>query len=361
VDATDDAAVIRECRVTRLDFPTSRVIGDSQVRYDRMALVAVELTGGDGQVGLGLVSAWAGQSELERVWRREVAPALQGSSALALLHRIERPRGGNWQQQPFAEAVDQALWDLAAKAAGLPLHRFLGARTDRIRAYASGLEFHLPLDEACAFFARARELGFRGFKCKVGHSDVRQDIDRLQAFREVVGPDADIMVDANEAWSPKEAIRRLHAYRDAGIDPYWIEDPCLRDDITGLARVSREVPFARVNSGEYVGLRGKWRLLEGGGADILQVNGHFSDALAVGRLAAEHGVPLAVGNTPLDIGVHLAVALPEVDYMEWSMVGWDVLADEPIVAEDGYVLAPERPGHGVTLSDAARAEFASRG
>jgi L-alanine-DL-glutamate epimerase-like enolase superfamily enzyme len=360
VDVSDTMA-IRQCRVTRLELPLSREIGDSQVRYDRMAFAALELTSDDGHVGLGLVSAWAGQHELERVLEREVSAGVLGHDPRSLLHRVERPRGGNWRPAPFAEAVDQALWDLAAKQAGVPLFRLLGGTSSRIRAYASGLEFHLPLDEACAFFARARDMGFQGFKCKVGDPDVRRDIERLLAFREVVGPDADLMVDANEAWSPKEAIVRLHAYRDAGIDPYWIEDPCLRDDIAGLARVSREVPFARVNAGEYVGLRGKWRLLEGGAVDVLQLNGHLSDALVAARLAAECGVPVAVGNTPLDIGVHLAVALPEVDYMEWSMVGWDVLAHDPVLAQDGYVQAPERAGHGVTLSEDARAEFASAG
>ena len=353
--------MIRECRVTRLEFPLSREIGDSQVRYDRMAFAALELTSDEGHVGLGLVSAWAGQRELEHVRERDLDPRVLGRDPRSLLHGIARPRGGNWRPDPFAEALDQALWDLAAKEAGLPLHRLLGGTRERIRAYASGLEFHQPLDEACAFYARAREMGFRGYKFKVGHPDVRHDIERLLAFREIVGADADMMVDANEAWSPKEAIVRLHAYRDAGIDLYWIEDPCLRDDIAGLARVSREVPFARVNAGEYVGLRGKWRLLEGGAADVLQLNGHLSDALAAARLAAEYGVPVAVGNTPLDLGVQLALALPEVDYLEWSTVGWHVLARDPIVAEDGYVRAPERPGHGVELSDDARAEFSSAG
>jgi L-alanine-DL-glutamate epimerase-like enolase superfamily enzyme len=352
---------IERCAVTRLEFPVGRLIGDSQVRYDRMTFAAIELETKSGQTGLGLVDTLLGQAELDRVIELEVAPSLIGRQVLPLLHRVVRPRGGNWRPEPFADAVDQALWDLAAKEAGLPLFRFLGGERDRVRAYASGLEYHLPLDEACAFFAQARDEGFTGFKCKVGHPDVRRDIERLQAFREVIGPDAEMMVDANEAWSPKEAIARLHAYRDAGLAIYWIEDPCLRDDIDGLARVSREVPFARVNSGEYVGLRGKWRLLEGGAVDVLQVNGAFSEALAIARIAAEHGVRMAVGNTPLDIGVHLAVALPEVDWIEWSKVAWHVLAAEPVRAERGYVLAPERPGHGATLSEAARSEFARPG
>jgi L-alanine-DL-glutamate epimerase-like enolase superfamily enzyme len=76
-------------------------------------------------------------------------------------------------------------------------------------------------------------------------------------------------------------------------------------------------------------------------------------------LAAEHGVPVSIGNTALDLGVHLAAALPEVELFEWSMLGWDVLADEPVEVVDGFALAPERPGHGITLSDRARVELAA--
>jgi L-alanine-DL-glutamate epimerase-like enolase superfamily enzyme len=229
-----------------------------------------------------------------------------------------------------------------------------------VPAYLSGLEFRLSLDDACAFFQRGRDLGFRAFKCKVGHRDVAQDIERLLAFQQILGPGGRLLADANESWSPKEAIARLHAFQAAGIDLYWIEDPCLRDDIEGLARVSREVPFVRLNTGEYVGLRGKWRLLEGGAVDILNINDHLSEGMLAASMAAEHGVPVSIGNTPLDLGVQLAAALPEVEFLEWSMLGWDVLADEPIAVEDGFALAPERPGHGITLSERARLELAVR-
>jgi L-alanine-DL-glutamate epimerase-like enolase superfamily enzyme len=349
--------LIEGWRLTRFDFPTTRPWGDAHVAYDGMSLAAIELECRGGHTGLGFVESAEPQQVLGSVFARTVAPGLVGQHPLPLLNRVQRHRGGNIRAQPFAAGVDQALWDLVGKAAGLPLYRLFGGTDPRVRAYASGLEFNRSLDDACAFFREARRAGFRAFKCKVGRREPGQDIERLLAFQEILGPGGQLMADANESWSPKEAIARLHAFADAGVDLYWIEDPCLRDDIAGLARVSREAPFVRVNAGEYVDRRGKWRLLEGAAVDVLNINDHLSDGLLAGRMAAEHGIPVSIGNTPLDLGVHLAAALPEVDLLEWSMLGWDVLADDPIGVEDGMAIAPDRPGHGIALAERARRAF----
>jgi L-alanine-DL-glutamate epimerase-like enolase superfamily enzyme len=354
----DDALEVESWRLTRFDFPTTRPWGDAHVAYDGMSLAAIELECRGGHTGLGFIDSAESAQALESLFARTVGPGLIGRHALALLNRVRRDRGGNIRAQPFAAGVDQALWDVVGKASGLPLYRLFGGTDPQVRAYASGLEFNRSLDEACAFFHEARRAGFHAFKCKVGRRDAQQDIERLLAFQDVLGPGDYLMADANESWSPKEAIARLHAFADAGIDLHWIEDPCLRDDIAGLARVSREAPFVRVNAGEYVDRRGKWRLLEGGAVDVLNINDHLSDGLMAGRMAAEHGVPVSIGNTPLDLGVHLAVALPEVDFLEWSMLGWDVLADEPIRVEDGMAIAPDRPGHGIVLAERARRAYA---
>ncbi len=354
-----DALVVERWRLTRLDFPTTRPWGDAHVSYDGMRLAAIEIECRGGLVGLGFAEVDRRGDQLAEAFERTVAPGLVGQHPLSLLHAVRRPRGGNIVAEPFAAAVDLALWDIVAKAAGLPLYRLLGGTNGRVRAYLSGLEFRRSLEDACAFLQAGVDLGFRAFKCKVGQREVAADVERLLAFQGILGPGGRLMADANESWSPKEAIARLHAFRQAGIDLYWIEDPCLRDDIEGLARVSREVPFVRVNTGEYVGLRGKRRLLEGGAVDVLNINDHLSDGLTAARLAAEHGVPVSIGNTALDIGVHLAAALPEVEMLEWSMLGWDVLAEQPIVVEDGNAVAPDRPGHGITLSEDARSAFAT--
>jgi L-alanine-DL-glutamate epimerase-like enolase superfamily enzyme len=355
------SATLESYQITRFLLPLRRVIGDSQVRYEKMFIAALELRTQSGQVGLGLIIRFAlpPEAELERIFETDVWPGIQGQSIYSLLNRLTRPRGGNIRVQLFEEPLNQALWDLHGKEVDLPLYRLLGGTNNRVRAYASGLEFHLTSTQLHDFYSDAVKKGFSAFKVKVGHPDLAWDLARLRDVLSVVGSDATLMIDANEAWSPKEAIRVLHAYHDAGINIYWIEDPCLRDDYEGLARVCAEVPFALVNAGEYLDLHGKRQLLENRAVDILHVNGYMSHVMHAAWLASEHGIPVALGNSICEIGVHLATALPEVKWLENSLLGWDVLVAEPIRFENGYAIAPERPGHGLTISEAARAEFAS--
>jgi L-alanine-DL-glutamate epimerase-like enolase superfamily enzyme len=141
------------------------------------------------------------------------------------------------------------LWDLQGKVLDLPLYRLLGDREKRVLAYASCLGFHLTHTEVASLFQQTLQMGFKAFKVKVGHRDLTWDLTRLAHVVEVVGMGARLMIDANEAWSPKEAISRLHAYREAGFNIYWVEDPCLRDDFVGLAQVAQAAPFCRLNTG----------------------------------------------------------------------------------------------------------------
>ena len=356
--------IISAFRITRFAFPRDRVIGDSQVRIAECHVAALELIADDGTTGLGfllnLFHPLPDRAELERVFRIECFPGLLGQPPAGLIHRVTRPRGGNNRATSygFGEAIDQALWDLAAKQAGLPLYRYLGGISPRVRAYASGLDFNLSDDDYVSFFRQARALGFDAFKIKVGHPDLAWDLKRLRLLDEAVGPGATVMVDANEAWTPKEAIRRLHAYRDAGHDILWIEDPCLRDDFEGLRQVGEAVPFTHLNTGEYLDLGGKRRLIEARAVDILNVHGKPSDVMRAGWMAAERGIRVSLGNTFLEIGVHMAAALPEVDWLEYSFQNYNHLAAAPVRFDAGWAMAPDRPGHGMDLSDNARRDHA---
>lgn len=355
---------IQHCSLARFDVELDRTIGDSQVSTRRLSLGVVELEDGDGRVGTGFFHSVTEQlpslSELEARFASEFGDQLIGTSPFAGTNRIARPRGGNIRTSVFHPGIEQAMWDLQGQILELPLYRLLGGDDRRVPAYASGLEFHLDDDQAASFFTRAKAAGFSTFKVKVGHPDVRWDVRRLQLVRDVVGDECQLMADANEAWSPKEAIRRLRAYADAGIALYWIEDPCLRDDVEGLRAVSRAVPDVLVNGGEYLSVSGKRMLLEHRAVDVLNIHGSINDAMHIGWLAAEHGIPISVGNTNFEIGVHVAAALPEVTWIEYSFLSYDHLIETPVEFCDGYAFAPDRPGHGLRLSDTARSELASR-
>jgi L-alanine-DL-glutamate epimerase-like enolase superfamily enzyme len=347
-------------RVTRFQFRRDRTIGDSQVWADDVNVAALELIASDGTSGLGflqsLFSPLPEQEEIERLFRSEHWPKLEGRPAQALAQQIERPRGGNLRPStlPFREAIQVAAWDLAAKQAGLPLWKMLGASRDRVPAYASGLDFHLDDSAFCELFGTADASGYGAFKMKVGHHEFERDLHRLALLSSTVRKGARIMIDANEAWSPKEALMKLETIRAAGFELLWVEDPVLRFDFDGLRRLRNALPWTQVNSGEYLDVSGKRNLLMADATDMLNVHGHVTDVMRIGWLAAEMGVPVTMGNTFLETGVHAAAALPGVEWLEYSFQNLDHLVEEPIEIRDGFAIAPDRPGHGLVLSETAR-------
>lgn len=355
---------IVDFRLVRFQFARDRVIGDSQVRIAHAHVATLELVTDTGLVGLGFVAslfnALPSLAEVERLFRAEIWPGLEGQEPAALVHRVRRPRGGNIRgaSLPFAEGVDQALWDLAAKQVNLPLWKLLGGTRPRLKAYASGLDYHLSDDDFCALFAHAASIGYSAFKIKVGHPDIERDLHRLNLLVKTVGKPEAIMIDANEGWSPQDAVRRLNIINKAGFDILWIEDPCLRDDFEGLKMIRAGCPFTLVNSGEYFGASGKRALMEARGTDMINVHGYVSEVMRIGWLAAEYGIPVSLGNSFLEIGVNMAIALPEVEWLEYSFQNFDHLVEQPIEIRDGYVYAPDRIGHGLVLSEDARRDHA---
>ena len=355
---------IVEYRLHRFQFARDRVIGDSQVRIEHAHMATLELVSDTGLVGLGFVpslfNALPSLAEIDRLFRAEVWPSLEGQEPAALVHRVRRPRGGNIRGHslPFGEGVDQALWDLAAKQVNLPLWKLLGGTKPRVKAYASGLDYHLSDDDFCALFEHARAIGYTAFKIKVGHPDLERDLHRLKLLSKTVGKAEAIMIDANEGWSPQEAVRRMNVIHKAGYEILWLEDPCLRYDFEGLKMIRAGCPFTLVNSGEYFGAGDKLRLIEARGTDMINVHGYVSEVMRIGWVAAEHGIPVSLGNSFLEIGVNMAIALPEVEWLEYSFQNFDHLVEQPIEIRDGWAYAPDRPGHGLVLSESARREHA---
>jgi L-alanine-DL-glutamate epimerase-like enolase superfamily enzyme len=128
-----------------------------------------------------------------------------------------------------------------------------------------------------------------------------------------------------------------------------VEDPILRRDFDGLKLLRAAVPFTLINSGEYLDVAGKRELLLAGATDMLNVHGQVTDVMRIGWLAAEMGVPVSLGNTFLEVGVHVACALPEVEWLEYSFQNFDHLVQRTVEIKDGWAIAPDEPGHGLVL------------
>lgn len=352
-------------KLHRLHIPLREPIGDSQVYFEDHWMTVVELQGDDGQTGVGFDLQQgiptASLADQDNIFRHSNWPSLEGQEPLSLALRISRPRGGNVGVGFRSLAVETALWDLAGKQLGLPLYQLLGGTEPAVKAYASTLGFHLDDDEYRQKLTNFYELGFRAVKIKVGHPDLQWDLRRMGIAVEVMGQGEALMVDANEAWSVKETMIRMHAYRDAGFDVFWIEDPITRDDYQGYARLCAELPFTRINTGEYLGYSGKRRLIEEQAVDVVNLHGSINMTREVARLAADYGIPASLGNTIMEIGVHLAASLPECLWLEFSDLRWNELAVEPVEFRQGMAIAPDRPGHGIELDEEKLAFFAAPG
>ena len=141
-------------------------------------------------------------------------------------------------------AVDVALWDLRGVREDKPLYALLGAEPREIPAYGSGVDLPKPLDGLLAQTESFMERGLPGVKVKIGRKDSREDEERVEAVRNLITDQIDLMVDANMAWDADEALergKRLEQYR-----LYWYEEPTIPEDVAGHARISRtlDVPVA---------------------------------------------------------------------------------------------------------------------
>ncbi|MBM82710.1 MAG: mandelate racemase [Planctomycetaceae bacterium] len=337
----------------RLHLPLREPIGDSQVRFEAHWMTVVELHTDDGHSGCGFQlqqgTPTPSLSDQKSQFEYGIWPSISGHSPFGLAQRITRPRGGNVGGGYLTVAVETALWDLIAKQNDQPLYQVLGGESPAVPAYASTLDFRLDDDQFRAKLQRFHDRGFRAVKTKVGHPDISWDLKRLGIVKEVMGDDVRVMVDANEAWTAKETMIRIRTYEDAGHEIFWIEDPITRDDYEGYRRLCAELTRTRVNTGEYLGFSGKRRLLEHNAVDVINLHDSISTSRAAAWLAADYGIPVALGNTILELGVHLAASLPECLCLEFSDLIWNELAVEPIQFQDGMALAPDRPGHGIEL------------
>lgn len=355
---------IADFRVTRLQFRRDRRVGDSQVTATEANIVALELIDEAGREGLGFVQVLfqplMAEREIEQAFRKEAFSAIEGREASALALQVSRPRGGNVRKLllPFEEAIQHAVWDLFAQSAGLPLWRMLGEKREAVPVYASGLDYHLSDHEFSELFGNAAQAGYKGYKIKVGHPELDRDLHRLDLLKKATGDDGrPVMIDANEAWTAAETRAALARFERAGHRIYWIEDPIPRDDVDGLRRLRLACPDTRVNSGEYLDLSGKRKLLEAGACDMLNVHGQVSDVMRAGWLAGEHNVEVTFGNSFLELGVNMALALPGVRWLEYSFQNFEHLVEEPYVIRDGMIRGHDRPGHGLRLHPEARSRY----
>jgi L-alanine-DL-glutamate epimerase-like enolase superfamily enzyme len=253
-------------------------------------------------------------------------------------------------------ALDNALWDLKAKRAGLSLAKLLGAHRDSVQCYnTSGGFLSVPLAELRENIDRSLEHGIGGIKIKVGQPDFAADLARLEAVHTHLGKRAALMVDANQQWDRASALRAGRSLEQFGL--VWIEEPLDAYDAEGHANLAAalDTPIA---SGEMLtSVAEHWELMRQNAVDIIQPDaarvGGITQFLKILALAEHKGLSLAP-HFAMELHVHLAAAYsrePWVEHFDWL----DPLFNERLEIRGGRMIVPTQPGLGVTLSDQARA------
>lgn len=252
-------------------------------------------------------------------------------------------------------AIDMALWDIKAKAAGEPLWRLLGGRDRFVAGYASALDIALDDDELVAIHTKFAERGFRSAKMKGGRY-LEHDLDRLLLLRDIYSSQSEaptFMFDANEAWHRSQAVRYVTKLEEK-IDLAWIEEPVRRWDAAGHAAVRAGVR-AGVASGENLtGLEQFRPLLDADALDVVQVGWGWGTTLAMRVAAAAHARDLPVSPVGFWPAIApAAAAMPNMISIEVQDLTYPygIGVDQEIV--DGGIVLGDQPGHGLTVDEDA--------
>ncbi len=268
-------------------------------------------------------------------------------------------------------AIDTALWDIKGKALGLPVYKLLGGgHRDFVTPYATGLyftkeegDFTTPaVEEALSY----KELGFTGVKMKIALPRA-QELKRVQAVREALGDDIELMVDANHGYNLYDAQWLAKEFEGLGIS--WFEEPISPHDLKGYAdlRTKTSIPLA---GGENAFTRYAFKeIIDSRAMDIIQPDicccGGITEDMKISTLAEAGGINLITHVWGSAVGLHAALqvmaALPPaphtwkpapmwMEYEQTESPFRDLLVIEPLFQKDGKVTVPQKPGLGFTIN-----------
>lgn len=339
--------------------PVGDVNGVVRSGVTEVPILLIETDGGLTGIGLGQ------HHDIARIF-----PAVEGQDPRAvtalydsmLAHVFKTGHAG--ATYGAIAAVDMALWDLKAKMADEPLWRTLGALDRFVPGYASGLCYGL---DDHAFAVHYRDWASRGFtSAKIkGGREIRRDIDRLLAARDILSANTSrpaMMLDVNEAWNVKQAVRHL-AEIEANLDLTWIEEPVRRWDAEGHARISRACRAAVATGENLTGLDQFAPLFDAKGVDVVQTGSvwgitHF---LRVATAAHARNLPVSPVGYNMNPVAHAAAAMPNmigIEVQDWK-APTGLTVDQTVA--DGGIRLGDAPGLGIAIDEAALANGSAPG
>lgn len=366
-----------------LEAPIAQPFAWSFSQTDRRTGLIVEIEAG-GITGWGEVY---GPARANKGVVEAMGALVLGRDALAReaiwerLYDQMRDHGQRGLAVQALSGIDIALWDIAGKAMGQPVHRLMGGplRTD-VRAYATGLYRRLGRTDHAAYLAEEAAgyvaEGFSAVKLKIGFG-IEEDLRNARAVREAIGPEVELMVDANHGYDVVSAIRLGRALEP--LDVRWFEEPVVPEDVEGYAELRRQQPIP-VAGGECSFTRHDFRrLLEARALDYAQPDTCACGGLSEAKKIADMSWAAGVRYVPHCWGTGIAIAtalqlLAVLPHVPPAHAAWEPLLEfdrtehpfrqailtTPIEHTGGRVAVPTGPGLGIEIDRAALARFAPR-
>jgi len=356
-----EAPAVASVEAAAYTIPTDAPESDGTLAWDSTTLVVVTASAG-GETGIGYT--YAGPAAAQVVTGK-LAGVVEGLDATtpaaswaAMLHAI-RNLGRPGLVATAISAVDIALWDLAARLADVPMTVAVGAVHAATPIYGSGGFTSYDDEQLADQLSGWAEAGIPRVKMKVGR-DPERDEHRLDVARDAIGRDVELYVDANGAYTRKQALWWAHRYADAGVR--WFEEPVSSDDLAGLRLLRDRGPgLLDIAAGEYgYDLPYFHRMLDAEAVDCLQADvtrcGGISALLRVSGLCDARTLDLSLHCAP-QVSAQVGTAVWHLRHLEYfhDHVRIEGMAFDGVLApEKGGVLRPDRsrPGLGLTLKSA---------
>lgn len=344
---------VRGVTCTPVEVPLRYVLGTSAATVRAAPLLLVDLHTEEGVTGRSYVFAYRRsgaksialvlQDALEVIAGDVIAPA----AIAAKLQRRFALLGVTGVARMALSALDMALWDALAVAAGMPLACLLGGSVRPVPAYNScGLGLMSPqaaADEAQALL----EGGFGALKLRLGHPTLAEDLAVTRAVRARLPDNVSLLVDYNQALTRTEALARGRALESEGVA--WLEEPIRHDDLAGNAEIARTLALPLQLGENFDGPKDLLRAVQAQACDLAMPDvariGGVSGWMQAAGVAEAHGMPMSSHLMP-EVSAHLLAATPTAHWLEY--VDWtDAIAAEPVKVAGGLWPIPDRPGTGL--------------